>query len=98
MEAWIKNQCNYRSHSFKLSFKSLFTGRKVGQLETDPFIKEVDHRIRSVEDQNGAKIWRRLSLNSFRKRKQKKQEEKTKPILPAVLQTYDKQRKNLEWL
>ncbi|EFA04418.1 hypothetical protein TcasGA2_TC014718 [Tribolium castaneum] len=93
METWIRNQCNFRnhrSHSFKASLKALFSGKKATHVETDPFIE--------TTPEDGAKIWRRLSLHSFRKRREKKQEEKNKPILPAVLQTYDKQKKDLEWL
>lgn len=46
-------------------------------------------------------IWRRLSLQSYKKRKQEKQEQKTKPLLPSVLRTYDKrgiQKTTTDWL
>ncbi|CAH1368947.1 hypothetical protein MTP99_010442 [Tenebrio molitor] len=97
MESWIRSQCsfrNYRSHSFKLSqtLKSLFTGRKIIQNESDPFIK-CDDEVKKDDNKGEEKIWRRLSLQSFRKRREKKQEDKNKPILPEVLKTYDKQKK-----
>lgn len=37
------------------------------------------------------KIWRRLSLQSLKRRRQKKEEDKHKPVFPAVLRTYDRQ-------
>lgn len=46
-------------------------------------------------------IWRRLSLQSYKKRKQEKQEQRTKPMLPPVLRTYDKrglQKPTTDWL
>ncbi|CAG9863329.1 unnamed protein product [Phyllotreta striolata] len=47
-------------------------------------------------------IWRRMSWQSYRKRKQKREEEKTKPVIAAVLRTYDKRpvvtRENSLWL
>ncbi|RZB38977.1 hypothetical protein BDFB_002381 [Asbolus verrucosus] len=89
MESWIKKQYNfynYRSQSFRASvtLKSLFIGNNWAKNETDPFL--------TGEDEKEEKIWRRFSLQSFRKRKEKKQEEKSKPVLPAVLRTYDKQK------
>ncbi|KAJ3654412.1 hypothetical protein Zmor_013602 [Zophobas morio] len=116
MESWLKNQCNfnYRSHSYKLSLTviSLFTGKKVARNETDPFLVSEDgikhqqlkddEKNVNNEEKKEDKIWRRLSLHSFRKKREKKQEEKSKPIIPAVLNTYDKQKKDhkkkKEWL
>lgn len=46
-------------------------------------------------------IWRRLSLQSYKKKKQERQEQKTKPLLPPVLRTYDKrglQNTTINWL
>ncbi|CAH1991958.1 unnamed protein product [Acanthoscelides obtectus] len=56
-----------------------------------------------VKDENGNQIWRRLSMQSYRRRKQRKQEEKSKPRIAAVLRTYDKrgiqQKENMTyWL
>jgi hypothetical protein len=49
--------------------------------------------VKKDDNKGEEKIWRRLSLQSFRKRREKKQEDKNKPILPEVLKTYDKQKK-----
>lgn len=47
-------------------------------------------KSRNNNDELTEHIWRRLSLQSYRKKKQQKQEEKSKPIIAAVLRTYDK--------
>lgn len=44
---------------------------------------------RNSEEGSDNPIWRRLSLQSYRKRRQQRQEEKSKPVIPAVLRTYD---------
>nr|CAH7714715.1 unnamed protein product [Callosobruchus chinensis] len=52
---------------------------------------EVSNNITGeVKDENGNQIWRRLSMQSYRKRRQQRQEEKNKPRIAAVLRTYDK--------
>lgn len=46
-------------------------------------------------------VWRRLSLQSYKKRKQEREEQKTKPFMPSVLRTYDKrgiQKSTTDWL
>lgn len=46
-------------------------------------------------------VWRRLSLQSYKKRKQEKEAQKTKPLIPSVLRTYDKrgmQKSTPDWL
>lgn len=47
-------------------------------------------------------IWRRMSWQSYRKRKQRREEEKSKPVIAAVLRTYDKRpvvrRESSLWL
>ncbi|CAG9767661.1 unnamed protein product [Ceutorhynchus assimilis] len=51
-------------------------------------IKKNNVNIKFVE--NEKTVWRRLSLQSFKKRRQRKIEEKSKPMIPLVLRTYDK--------
>lgn len=48
-------------------------------------IRSTNHEYNSANP-----IWRRFSLHSYRKRKQQKEEEKCKPVIAAVLRTYDK--------
>ncbi|KAK9888370.1 hypothetical protein WA026_000623 [Henosepilachna vigintioctopunctata] len=42
------------------------------------------------EIKENPKLWRSLSLQNFKNRKQAKIEERKKPIIPSVLKTYDK--------
>lgn len=59
--------------------------------------KNIDTNKNEFENQP---IWRRLSVQSFRKRKQRKHEERSKPMIPPVLRTYDKRgaAKDSNWL
>lgn len=50
---------------------------------------------------NHSRLLRRFSLQSYKKRKQQKDEEKSKPRIAAVLRTYDKrglQKDGSDWL
>nr|CAI5831807.1 unnamed protein product [Callosobruchus analis] len=53
---------------------------------------EVNKFTGEVKDENGNQIWSKPSTHSYRKRRQQRQEEKTKPRIAAVLRTYDKRR------
>lgn len=47
------------------------------------------------------KVWRRLSLQSLKRRRERKQAEKSRPMIPEVLKTYDKTyrvQNRREWL
>ncbi|KAG5886105.1 hypothetical protein JTB14_031704 [Gonioctena quinquepunctata] len=60
---------------------------------------EENRNITSAE--SDGKIWRRLSIKNYRKRKQQRQDEKHKPVIAAVMRTYDKgtiRRENSLWV
>lgn len=90
----------YQSHSIKRSLQNLFFRRKYDTdfetflVPTEEIYSNVQKAPSEVNNSNQPieqKIWRRLSFQSFRKSKQKRNENKTKVVIPEVVRTYDKQ-------
>lgn len=52
--------------------------------------KDVDVNGNTKTEPKEDHVWRRMSLQSYRKRKQQRREEKSKPVIAAVLRTYDR--------
>lgn len=97
----------YQSHSIKRSLQNLFFRRKyststdfetflVPTEEINLNVQKAPSEIYNNNDNNSnqpfeQKIWRRFSFRSFRKSKQKRNENKTKVVIPEVVRTYDNQ-------
>lgn len=104
MEGWIKSYCdfhNYNSHPTILSssIKSVFVRfidkeHKNNGLIEDNTCSKNHIEIKRCGSGKETKLWRKLSLQNYKKRQQKKQEDKTKPRISAVVRTYDIKTQN----
>lgn len=113
MVEWLKNQydINVRSNLVYMgTFRRVFQRSKLEKELIEELKKpvivvgSVRHSCREPMDEKS--IWRRLSFQASRKRRQiRKIEERSKPRIPQVLRTYDKcalidfnLTKSKEWL
>lgn len=102
-----ENIINSLSENNNTQFKKI-TVKKIGLRECSRNSHFVDENGNIIKSANFSRsfitenqIWRRLSLQSYKQRKQEKREQRSKPMLPPVLRTYDKcglQKPTKDWL
>lgn len=107
-ESEIENVSNLIEENNNAQVKTTTKTRRYAASDRKKSHRKVDENGNAVKNESFIKnldldnqIWRRLSLQSYKKRKQERQEQKSKPLLPAVLRTYDKrgmQTPNPDWL
>lgn len=92
MVEWFRNQydINVRSNLVYMgTFRRVFRRSKLEKELIEELKKPVISSVRHDCD-NEKSIWRKLSFQASRKRRQRKIEERSKPMIPHVLKTYDK--------
>jgi len=97
MVEWFKNQYDINVRSNLVYVRTIRRIFQRSQLEKELIedlkkpvivVSSVRHTCREQNDEKS--IWRRLSFQTSRKRRQRKIEERSKPMIPQVLRTYDK--------
>lgn len=81
------------NNNYQYQVKKTPTNRVVSEKRRNCHVDKNGNAIRCESIKcaiTDTQVWRRLSLQSYKKRKQEKEAQKSKPLIPQVLRTYDK--------